>query len=191
MPYDPIIHHRRSIRLQGYDYTRAGAYFVTICTQQRLCLFGEVLNGEMVLNDAGQMVERWWRELNAKFPSVETDEYVIMPNHFHGIVGIHNVGANVRVRAESDDHLESGQSHESAPEESVSLSKVVQWFKTMTTNIYIRGVKDHHWQSFPGKLWQRDYYEHIVRDEKDLKRIRVYIRANPSRWKDDENNPAR
>ena len=95
MKYDPNKHHRRSIRLKGYDYTQAGAYFVTICTQHRECFFGEIIDGAMQLNDAGQMVEKWWAELTHKFPSVETDEYIVMPNHFHGIIVI--VGADLCV----------------------------------------------------------------------------------------------
>src|SRR3970040_753664 len=100
MKYDPQKHHRRSIRLKGYDYSRAGAYFVTIVTQHRECVLGETANEEMRLNAAGQMAEKWWLELNHKFPNVDTDEYVVMPNHFHGIVVItptDNVGADLRV----------------------------------------------------------------------------------------------
>jgi hypothetical protein len=107
MRYDPERHHRRSIRLRGYDYRAVGAYFITIVVQDRARLFGEVVDGEMRLNDAGRMVERWWLELNRRFPHVLTDAYVVMPNHFHGIVVIHSrppdttappdVGADLRV----------------------------------------------------------------------------------------------
>src|SRR2546426_9828579 len=89
-------HSRRPIRLQGYDYSQGGAYFVTICVQNRECLLGDIVDDEMRLNDAGRMVERWWAELGNKFPSVETDEYVVMPNHFHGIIVI--VGARSEER---------------------------------------------------------------------------------------------
>ena len=95
MRYDPQKHHRHSIRLKGYDYAQAGAYFVTLVTQNRECVFGEIVDGTMQLNDAGRMVEKWWLELNHKFPAVDTDEYTIMPNHFHGIIVI--VGADLRV----------------------------------------------------------------------------------------------
>jgi putative transposase len=90
MRYDPERHHRRSIRLRGYDYRAVGAYFITIVVQDRACLFGEVVDGEMRLSEAGRMVERWWLELNRRFPHVLTDAYVVMPNHFHGIVVIHS-----------------------------------------------------------------------------------------------------
>lgn len=105
MPYNPEKHHRRNIRLKGYDYARPGAYFVTICTQDRVCLFAEVVDGAMRMNDAGQMVQRWWNELNQKFPNVKTDAFVVMPNHIHGIIMIQStnetndsVGADLRVR---------------------------------------------------------------------------------------------
>ena len=99
MRYEAEKHHRRSIRLKGYNYMQAGAYFVTICTQERACLFGVTADGEMQWNDAGRMIEQWWFELNRKFLMVETDEFVIMPNHFHGIVVITDVpvGADLRV----------------------------------------------------------------------------------------------
>jgi len=88
MKFDPRIHHRRSIRLKGYDYRQAGGYFVTMVTQGRDALFGEVVNGEMILNDAGKMIVRWWLELPNKFPNVNVDIFVVMPNHFHGIIFI-------------------------------------------------------------------------------------------------------
>jgi putative transposase len=103
MKYNPDIHRRRSIRLKGYDYEQAGAYFVTVCTQDRACLFGNVADNTMRLNDAGQMIEQWWFELNRKFPTVESDEFVVMPNHFHGIVTI-PVGADLRVGPGSKAH---------------------------------------------------------------------------------------
>jgi len=93
MRYDPNRHHRRSIRLSGYDYSQAGAYFITICTQDRACLFGDVVDGEMRLNDAGRVAQQCWRQIPAHFPNVELDEFVVMPNHVHGILVITDVGA--------------------------------------------------------------------------------------------------
>ncbi len=99
MPYDPDLHHRRSVRLKGYDYAQAGAYFITIVAQERQCLFGQVLGGEMRLNEAGRMLERWWAELAKKYPRVIPDAHLVMPNHFHGIIIIPDepVGADLRV----------------------------------------------------------------------------------------------
>jgi len=181
MKYNPDIHHRRSIRLRNHDYSLPGAYFLTVCTEDRACLFGNVADDTMRLNDAGRMIEQWWFELNRKFPTVETDEFVVMPNHFHGIVII-PVGADLRVGPGSKAHQGA---HAGAP-----LPTVIQWFKTMTTNDYIRGVKAASWPSFNGRLWQRNYYEHIIRDEDSLNRIRQYIVDNPARWAFDRENPA-
>jgi REP element-mobilizing transposase RayT len=187
-------HHRRSIRLQGYDYTQAGAYFLTICTQNRECLFGDIVGGEMVLNDAGKMVAHWYAELENKFPDIQCDGFVCMPNHVHCIVVNTGVGADLRVRPFStaptpgeplsddpkpDDPMQG--EHMGSP-----LWAVVQWFKTMTTNGYIRGVKQQGWQRFDGKLWQRNYWEHIVRDDSELNRICTYILDNPAQWESDK-----
>ena len=218
MSYSPESHHRQSIRLQGYDYSRAGAYFVTICVQNRSCLFGEVVGGTMQLNHAGQMVERWYFELQNKFANIECDEFVCMPNHIHFIVvnvgsdrvgadragsdrvgsdrvgsdrvgadcvgadcvGADCVGADLCVRPDFDGIMTMG-GHTGPP-----LHAIVQWFKTMSTNNYIRGVKQHDWLPFPGKLWQRNYWEHIIRDEPELDRIRAYIRNNPAQWEMDK-----
>lgn len=127
--YDPRRHGRRSIRLKGYDYSRAGGYFVTICTQGRAHLFGEVVRGVMRLNDAGRMIRSVWDAIPAFYPCVRTDEFVVMPDHVHGIVVIVAGPAALR-----------------------------------------------------GRLWQRNYYECIIRSEAALGRIRRYIVANPAKW---------
>ena len=184
MSFDPDKHHRRSIRLRGYDYALVGAYFVTVGLQGRGCLLGEITDEELRLNDAGRMVEQWWAELASKFPSMETDEYVVMPNHFHGIVllGARYPSANALLSR-------AGHPHRGAPTSGPTLGAIMDWFKTMTTNAYIRGVKQQDWAPFQGRLWQRDYYEHIVRNDNDLDRIRRYIAGNPSRWASDPENP--
>jgi REP element-mobilizing transposase RayT len=180
MEFDPEIHHRRSIRLRGYDYSQPGAYFLTICTQEKLSLFGEVVESEMVLNDAGQMVRQWWFELPRKFPRVELDRDVVMPNHVHDIVRI--VGADRRVRP--GQLLPSSEgAHAGAP-----LHRVVQWFKTMTTNDYLRHVHEDGWPSLRSKLWQRNYYEHIIRNQHEFEIIQEYIATNPLRWDSDPEN---
>jgi REP element-mobilizing transposase RayT len=213
MKFDPRIHYRRSIRLKGYDYRQAGGYFVTMVTQGRDMLFGEVVNGEMILNDAGEMVVRWWLELPNKFPNVNVDIFVVMPNHFHGIIFITDatdVGDDLRVvpglgggdnggehggspqrmvspqRTDSSRRTDSPQQRQNAP-----LSQMIQWFKTMTTNEYIRGVKNLGWKPFNGKVWQRDYYEHIIRNSSAADRIARYIESNPVRWDEDKENSAR
>jgi len=203
MSNDPTAYHRRSIWLKGYDYSRAGAYFVTVCVQGRQCLFGDVIDGEMQWNDAGRMVMKWWREIENKYPDIKCDEFICMPNHAHFIVV--NVGADLCVcPGNTDKHANVGKygnadKHVGAdlcvcPDElgehaGSPLHRVVQWFKTMTTNGYIRGVKQNGWLPFSGKLWQRNYYEHIIRNDDEMNRIREYIEMNPARWAEDRENP--
>ncbi|MFN5308492.1 MAG: transposase [Candidatus Kapaibacterium sp.] len=201
--YNPQIHHRRSIRLKGYDYSQAGLYFVTICVQKRKCLFGKIVGTdlrvcpEMILNDAGKMVEKWYYVLEQKFPDIKCHQMMIMPNHFHCIIeNVGAIGADLRVRPitnDSDKHINNhpdkhinNDSDKTEGEHIGSpLYRVVQWFKTMTTNEYIRGVKNLGWQPFDGKLWQRNYYEHIIRNEKSYHNITNYIINNPANWTED------
>ena len=190
MTFTPNIHHRRSIRLKNYDYSQPGAYFVTVCTHNRDSLFGHIHENAMIMNEAGVMIDRWWRELPKKYPMVDTDDYMVMPNHFHGIVAI--VGAALRGRPDGSDpniagDRPGGQPHRVAP----TLGDMIDWFKTMTTNDYIRGVKQCQWRPFPGKLWQRNYYEHVIRNEHDLNAIREYVVNNPASWEKDNENPDR
>jgi len=188
--YDPNIHHRRSIRLSGYDYSEDGWYFVTICTQKRKYMFGKIVNEQMRLNSAGFMVKTWWQKIPNKFPSIQTDEYVVMPNHFHGIIA---VGATLRGRPDPDvvdgklaqTHNKLGQPYRIAP----TLGDIVNWFKTITTNQYIHAVKQNGWPPFYGRLWQRNYYEHIIRNEDELNHFRQYIAENAANWQTDEENP--
>lgn len=191
--YSDERYHRRSIRLQGYDYSQNGAYVVTICTQDRVSLFGEIIETEMVLNDAGRMVETWWLELAHKFPQIDLDTYVVMPNHFHGIVVI--VGADLCVCPGPLNRQEDKGAHTGAPLQEVlpnpSLSQIVRWFKTMTTNEYIRRVNNQEWPPFRGRLWQRNFYEQVIRNEATMMTFRDYIITNPGRWADDRENLAK
>jgi len=174
MRYAPERPHRRSIRLKGDDYAQLGAYFVTLCIHNHECLLGAGGNAQMQPNDAGRMVERWWQELNRKFPTVRTDAFVVMPNHFHGIIIIVAppvVGADLRVCPRG------AGAYPGAP-----LPRMVQWLKTMTTNEDIRGVKEWGWRPFDQRLWQRNYYQHIIRSEHELHHISQYILDNPANW---------
>ncbi len=220
---------RKSIRLKGYDYSQAGLYFITICTQNRLNLFGKIDNGKMILNNAGEMVEKWYYELKNKFPDIKCCEMVVMSNHIHFI--IQNTGKNIRATVGADlcvspnvennrknndncsennnrnssgeydkqpvghdkqtgEHDQQTGEHDQQTGEHAGspLHRVVQWFKTMTTNEYIRGVKQYHWQSFDGKLWQRNYWEHIVRNQNEHNRIAQYLTDNPKKWGNDKLN---
>ncbi len=300
MTFDPDIHRRRSIRLEGHDYSRPGLYFVTICVQSRLCLLGSIVDNQSLLNSAGNMIDRWWNKLSLKFTNVQLDKYIVMPNHFHGIIEIKNpAGPDQRNQCENTYQIEgeyaiekqtehdqdkegahmgaplhvgvdprvypdspysplpqhpvvpyrrgrpanAGRTHGSAPTVGVDprvypliprsflpsspsaclpnypdaclpsqsheqnqtwadtwvrpydtgkparLHKMMQWFKTMTTNEYIRNERLNGWQAFDRKLWQRNYYEHITRDDESLNKIREYIVNNPKNWKDDEMFP--
>jgi len=161
--YNPKIHHRQSIRLKNYDYASDGAYFLTICAQNKEHGFGDVIDGKMVLNPAGKMIKEWLFELKNKFKNIELDEYIIMPNHIHLIIFIMNSTRDI--------------------------PQIVQWFKTMMTNEYIRNVKQNNWKPFDKKIWQRNYYDRIIRNEKELNKIRKYIFENPLKWELDKNNP--
>lgn len=162
-------HNRRSFRLKGYDYSTDGLYFLTICCQNRKCMFGNIHDGEMILNDAGLMIEYWYKKLESKFPQIRCHEMMIMPNHFHCVIEIKFVPMK------ANDTLE-------AP---ITINSIVQWFKTMTTNDYIKGVKQRQWVRFKGKLWQRNYWDHIIRNQKSYDLIADYIINNPINWEND------
>jgi REP element-mobilizing transposase RayT len=308
MSYDARIHHRRSIRLQGYDYAQAGAYFVTMVMQNRECLFGHVAEDQMRLNAAGEMAAAVWAGLAERFPFAELDEFVIMPNHVHGIIvltgdqpvgdermgdhedrpneGIGGRGEScirpVGIRAVMGGRTGDGRmgDHEDRPNEDIggtgescirpvgiraamdgrmgdgrmgdhedrpnyrpndrandrandrpdrtgesrirpgydvteqmgdhkdrpndcpndrpndvggtlpgTIGRIVQAYKSITTHEYILGVRQQGWAAFPGKLWQRNYYERIIRNERELDAIRRYIVANPLQWTLDSENP--
>jgi len=185
MPYDPNRHHRRSIRLKGYDYSQAGAYFITLCTQDRACLFGKVVNGEMRLNDAGRMVLAEWNRLPERFPQVVLDAFVVMPNHVHGILVITDPAPTVGATVGATPTV--GATTRVAP----TVGNIIGAFKSRVTVEYIRGVKTSGWPPFRGRLWQRNYYEHIIRNERALNAIRQYIMENPRRWQMDREKEAR
>jgi len=234
------LHNRKSIRLQGYDYTQAGLYFVTICTQNREHLFGKINDGELILNEPGKMIEIEWLKLTDRFKNIRLHENVVMPNHIHAILEI--VGATLVV--DPDDRIPptengqpqgiaptgngqpqgialtgngqpqgiaptgNGQPQGIAPTEMVgatlavdpddkiapttlngkTLGEMVGSFKSITTVAYIHGVKTNNWKCFDGKLWQRNYWEHIIRNEMAHQRIAQYIIDNPIKWEKDKLN---
>ena len=198
-------HHRRSIRLKRYDYTQPGAYFITICTHNRQCLFGEVVNGEMLLNALGKIVRDEWRRTTEIRPNVKLDAFVIMPNHIHGIIVIHagprrgtlqraptmerHVSTMERHVSTMEQHVPTIKQYATTTEQfgkptSNSIPTIIRLFKSAVTKRIneIRGT--------PGiPVWQRNYYEHIVRNDGELNRIRKYIINNPLKWEFDHENP--
>jgi len=185
-------HQRHSIRLKGYDYSRAGLYFITICIQNRLHLLGHIENREMILNDAGRMVKNEWVKLPERFQNIVLHEYIVMPNHFHAILEI--VGAtlvvaqnNMVAQNETNDYFmgqPQGQPQGFAPT-GKTVGDMVGAFESITTVEYIRGVKNNNWQKFDKKLWQRNYWEHIIRNEQSYLKISEYIVNNPANWNND------
>lgn len=176
MPYNPDIHHRRSIRLPGYDYAQPGAYFVTLCTQQRECLFGEIMDGAMRLNDAGRIVAREWCRTAALRQNLALDAWVVMPNHLHGILVIPD-GRGTMHRVPTMERF--GQPV------SGSIPTVIRSFKAAVS----RHLNRLHGTPAAALLWQRNYWEHVIRDEADLHRIREYIQNNPACWELDALHP--
>ena len=174
MKHPPDRHHRRSIRLKGHDYTQPGAYFVTICTRDRECLFGHMVNGEMRLNKHGMAVHEEWLKTAELRENVEMEACTVMPNHLHGIVVVTD-GRGTARRAPTE-----GFGRPVAD----SIPTIMRAFKSASTK---RINELRHTPGTP--VWQRGYYEHVVRNEDELKAIREYILGNPARWNEDENNP--
>jgi putative transposase len=188
--YDPEIHHRHSIRLKGYDYSSVGPYFVTVCTHNKTCLLGQIANSQMILSNAGEMINRTWNEIPQNYSGIKIDAFQIMPNHIHGIITLvgtdpYPIHDNILGQSQG---IANGQPQGVAPTR-LSLADVVHRFKTMTTKRYTDGVKQNGWPPFKGKLWQRNYYEHIIRNETSLHKIRQYVMDNPKTWTTDQLNP--
>ena len=188
-------------RLKQYDYSQAGYYFVTLCIQSRVCLLGDIVNDNMIPNDAGKMIESSWRELPDHCDGLEIDSCQIMPNHLHGILVLadtsfpHRTPAPAHIRHRrgrplclpGSDPDSTGQPQRVVP--TASLSNVIGRFKSLTTSRYIDSVKHHQWSAFGKKLWQRSFHDHVIRNDQDLGRVREYIQNNPLKWALDEDNP--
>lgn len=193
--YNPEIHHRRSIGLKNYDYSQAGAYFVTLCSQNRACLFGTIENQQIELNEYGLIVQQIWEYLPIHFDNLELDAAVIMPNHFHGIIIItcrgavsapNNAPNNTPNNVVSSNNLLSSRNYQ---KNKTNLSSIVAYFKYQTTKLI-----NQQREQVGSKLWQRNYYEHIIRNEQSLQILRQYIQENPLKWELDQlhpNNPSK
>lgn len=178
--YNPEIHHRKSIRLKGYDYSQAGLYFITICCANRECLFGEIKNNEMILNDAGKIANECWLEIPKHFPNAILHEHIVMPNHIHGIIELATVENFQPQRNEFQKMIPR------------SIGSIVKGYKIGITKWFRNPVGAEN--SPVGaenllplqKIWQRNYHEHIIRNEKSYQIISEYIMNNPAKWKDDK-----
>lgn len=179
---------RRAMRLRDYDYSQPGAYFVTICAQHRKCLFGTIIDGKMQLNEIGQIVVECWNRISQHFPSVELDEYVVMPNHTHGIIRLKIPG---RIAIRSGEVASPALNNDSHKDEvpSPTLGRILAYFKYQSTK------RINQYRDTQGtQVWQRNYHDHVVRDDPDLQRLRQYIQNNPMKWELDQlhpNNPSR
>ena len=208
MVYDPRIHHRRSIRLRGYDYAGGGAYFITICTQDKVPMFGRVVEGEMIFNEAGRLVQKTWEDLPRRFVSLILDAFQVMPNHMHGVFvlpgpGLHPALAeatkapviepgaiNPPWSGRAAGYGPGGKGRASPPPTSManrrrtSMGDVVGAFKSISTI----GVNKLLARTGT-RLLRENFYEHIVRDVEELEIIRDYIIHNPQHWTEDPENP--
>lgn len=206
--YDPAKHHRRSIRLKEYDYSSSGYYFITICCQNHECFFSQVGAPQVVaqshpypnqsphiptpdlspndiltqtfqtsLNDAGKMIQAEWEALPDRFSNIELHAYIVMPNHFHAIMEIRPENTETTAVDKHESEVQSQRTY--------TLGEILAAFKSLTTVKYIEGVKTSSWKRFDGKLWQRNYYEHIIRTSAAFDNITNYIINNPAKWVED------
>ncbi len=195
MKYDPVVHHRRSVRLKDYDYSKAGAYFLTICTWNKECILGGVDNEKIELSEYGKTVFEEWHQSSRIRKEMDLDEFVIMPNHIHGIVIIHDTiteqhhaVVNGKLSIENTGQTSNVGANGRSPlrMKTKSISSFMAGFKSSVTK------RINQIRSTPGApFWQRNYYEYIIRGEKELNAIREYIRYNPLRWNEDTENPNR
>jgi putative transposase len=172
MTYNPKIHHRRSIRLRGYDYSQNGLYFVTICTHDRLPLFGVITNGDMTLNSSGQIAHQEWFKTTQIRPEIRLHESIVMPNHIHGIIEITSL--------DDIDRPSSNDTENTITDVKTTLGKVLRGYKSAVTK-RINSLPEHEEIT----VWQRNYYESIIRDQRAYQNITNYIQSNPQRWSED------
>lgn len=205
MPYDPKIHHRKSIRLKGYDYSQDGLYFVTICCEKKVCRFGNIKDGKMHLNEYGEIAYTQWSKLAERFTNCELDVFQIMPNHMHGIIVLNNPAMATRAVSKNDKkHIAGaplagalndenneimemerpGASPAQTDTNAATLGDIIGAYKSIVANECLKIYKSKSQRM--GKLWQRNYYEIIIRNQHSYQRISEYIINNPSKWDSDK-----
>ncbi|MCK4800223.1 transposase [Candidatus Parcubacteria bacterium] len=174
--YNPRIHHRQSMRLENYDYSQDGYYFTTICAKNKIECFGEIIDGKMVLNECGEIVKKCWYDLPNHYHNCRLDEFIIMPNHNHGIIIIDNSVVGTGLKPVRTKPIPTGAKQ-------YSLSEIIRGFKTFSS----RKINEQNVNLI--FRWQSRFYDHIIRNEKSLDKIREYIVNNPLKWELDRNNP--
>lgn len=208
MKYNPDIHHRRSIRLHGYDYSREGAYFITICVQNRQCIFGHIENNTMVLNEFGQIAYWEWEKLPQRWPHIELGAFQIMPNHMHGIIIVNDVPVGAPLagdptnadrapargtptdadRAPADRAPARGAPTAIQWAQKPTIGQIVGAYKSRVATECLKQVVAKNTGLYLGKIWQRNFWENIIRDLNAFDRISNYIIHNPANWKKDKFN---
>ena len=215
MKFNPDRHKNTSLRLQNYDYSSRWLYFITISIKDKLCLFGEIKNDQMIFNDAWKMVEKIWLNIEQNFSNIKLHEYIVMPNHFHGIIEIieqnklcdcticrdtpcgypdtdkysYNMQKNYFWIDEQDINktwINIQEMNKCCPYNKHMLGNIIWSFKSETTHKYIEWVNKNWWTVFNKKLWQKDFYEHVIRDENWYIKISEYILDNPVKWEEDK-----
>lgn len=177
MAYNPKKHHRRSIRLPGYDYTQPGAYYITICTYKRQCWFGDVVNGRVHYNHLGSIAYSFWQALPRRFSQIELDAFVVMLNHLHGILIICDRANQIQL-----DNIPKQEQF--GKPIAGSIPTIIRSFKAAVTK------RINLMRSTPEpRVWQSNYYESIIRIETGLNKVRQYIINNPLQWEIDKDNP--
>ena len=192
--YNQDTHHRRSIRLKGYDYSQSGLYFITLCTVDRTCMFGNVVEGKMQLNDIGQLVEQeWLNTINIRHDNVRLHNYIVMPNHFHAIIEIrrgesHSPQSHSPYSHSSQSHLSQSNSSSITNECNINGKDLPRRMKSpsKTVGAIVRGFKGAVSRQLGYSIWQRNYYEHIIRTDASYRHISNYIENNPTKWQSDK-----
>ena len=187
--YNPDIHHRRSIRLTGHDYSQSGLYFITLCTIDRTCMFGNVVEGKMQLNDIGQLVEQeWLNTIKIRHDDVRLHNYIVMPNHFHAIIEIRRGESHSPQSHSSQSHLSQSDPSSITNECNINGKDLPRRMKSpsKTVGAIVRGFKGAVSRQLGYSIWQRNYYEHIIRTDASYKNISDYIENNPTKWQSDK-----
>lgn len=186
MKFDPKIHHRNSIRRKDFDYSHWGPYFVTVCARNRECIFGEITDNQSVLNDLGHIIKNEWLALPQRFPEIQLDEYIVMPNHFHGIICLAEASTVSYPIADAKTKI-GIEVRDAAPRPQPTLGEIICAFKSLVFKQYYDLIRQNNLHEI-AKCWQRNYWERIIRNNREFDNIRHYIATNPKKWADDSDN---